>query len=195
MEFCSIFAGDLHPGNVFIDPQNKKFILFDVGIVAAYTEEDHDLIEGILTAFIRRQGRKAGRLMIDNSNKLLADADSEYHAIDEEKFIDKIEMMNREATRQDRVMENLGVYISQICNAASTHHVMINQAFVSAALAVKVQEGIAIALDPSIEIWRHAIPIIWESERQRGKVKKNLFTLLGLDRIFNIHPEPDSPSS
>ena len=45
-------------------------------------------------------------------------------------------------------MENWGAYISYICGAASKHHVMTNPAFVSASLAVKVQEGIALALDP-----------------------------------------------
>ena len=188
-------------GNVFIDAKEKKFILFDVGIVAAYTEEDHSIIVDILTAFIRRKGRDAGRLLIDSSNRLLRQADSQDHAVDEELFIDKIEIMNRKATTKGNTMESLGVYISQICNAASQHHVLVNPAFISAALAVKVQEGIAIALDPSVEIWKVAIPIIWESERQRGKVKKTFLHFLGLDvledkinRMFNKYgPEPVSP--
>jgi len=33
--------GDLHPGNVFVSPNGEKFILFDVGIVAEYSEADH----------------------------------------------------------------------------------------------------------------------------------------------------------
>jgi aarF domain-containing kinase len=167
----------------------------DVGIVAAYTEEDHNLLVDILTAFIRRKGREAGRLLIDSSNRLLRESKSEEHAIDEEKFIDIIEAMNKKATTKDHIMEHLGYYITKICNAAANHHVMINQAFISAALAVKVQEGIAIALDPSVEIWRTAIPIIWESERKRGKVKTTVLHLLGLDKFFKIQPEPVEPSS
>ena len=61
-------TGDLHPGNVFVSHDGKKFILFDVGIAAEYSESDHRNIVEILGAFIRKQGRKAGRLMIDNSN-------------------------------------------------------------------------------------------------------------------------------
>jgi hypothetical protein len=60
---------------------------------------------------------------------------------------------------------------------------------------VKLQEGIAIALDPSIEIWKVAIPVIWESERKRGKVKKTLLHMLGLEQFFNLHPEPAKPQS
>lgn len=81
-------------------------------------------------------------------------------------------------------MENLGVYITEICNAASKHHVMLNQAFISAALAVKIQEGIALALDPSIEIWRIAIPIILEGERRHGRTKDRAKEMLGLDRLL-----------
>lgn len=44
---------------------------------------------------------------------------------------------------------------------------MMNPAFVSAALAVKIQEGIALAMDPSCQIPNIAIPIIAESERRR----------------------------
>ncbi|CAB9514328.1 ABC1 family protein C21C3.03, mitochondrial [Seminavis robusta] len=158
--------GDLHPGNVFIDPKRKKIVLFDVGIVTAYSDDDYENLVDILAALIRRQGRMAGRLMIDSSNRLLRE--SADHAIDEELFIDKIAAMNKKATSKDYLMENLGTYITTICQAAADHHVLINQAFISSCLAVKIQEGIAIALDPSIQIYKVATPIIFESERRRG---------------------------
>lgn len=175
--------GDLHPGNVFIDPVRKKFVLFDVGIVTAYTEEDHVNIVEILTSFIRRQGRKAGRLMIDGSNRLLRESGD--HALDEERFIDKIEAMNVKATQKEYLMEHLGSYITTICDAAAEHHVLMNQAFISAALAVKIQEGIALALDPSIEIVDVATPILYESERRRGHVVQTAASLLGVDSWFS----------
>ena len=43
----------------------------------------------------------------------------------------------------------------------------MNQSFVSAALAIKVQEGLALALDPGVQIWQVANPIILKSETQR----------------------------
>jgi hypothetical protein len=63
--------------------------------------------------------------------------------------------------------------------------VMLNQAFISSALAVKVQEGIALALDPSIEIWRVAIPIILEGERRHGRVKERAREIIGFDRVMD----------
>ena len=94
-----------------------------------------------------------------------------------------MEGITRKASGKDYLMQHLGTYITQICDAASTHHVMLNQAFISAALAVKVQEGIALAMDPTIEIWRIAIPIILEGERRyRTDQAKGL---LGLDQLLD----------
>lgn len=169
--FTRIRTGDLHPGNVFVSPDGKKFVLLDVGIVAEYSEHDHDVIVRILSAFIRREGRLAGRLMIDDSNRRLADAGDSDVALEEEKFIEKIAALNKKASGKDYLMEHLGSYISYICSIAAEHHILLNPSFVSAALAVKVQEGIALALDPSVEIWKVATPIIVESERRRGIVQ------------------------
>lgn len=159
-----------------------RFVLLDVGIVTEYTNLDHETIVDILACFIRKEGWKAGQLMIADSNRrLIASHDK---AVDEDKYCEKIEALTIKASGKDYLMEHLGAYITYICDAAAMHHIMVNQAFISAALAVKIQEGIALALDPSIEIWRVATPIIVESERRRGKAGKRLLDVLGLDKLF-----------
>ena len=146
-----------------------------MGIVNEYSYDDHTVLIDVLSAFIRRDGRKAGRCMIDDSNSkfLSATASSSSSkmkadmAINEEQYIDKIELLTTKASTEGYFMEHLGTYISYICEAASTHHVMMNSSFVTAALAVKIQEGIALAMDPNCSIPNIAIPIIIESERRR----------------------------
>jgi aarF domain-containing kinase len=165
----------LHPGNVFVSRDGKNFILLDVGIVAEYTEEDHATIVSILSEFIRKNGRKAGALMIDDSNRRLQkeegkndnEGELKQHALQVETFLTKIEYLTIQASGKDYFMQKLGEYISYICQAAATHHVKLNPCFISAALAVKVEEGIALALDPAVEIWRVATPIVIESEARR----------------------------
>lgn len=174
--------GDLHPGNVMISKE-KKFVLLDVGIVVENSEEDHRLISDVLAAFIRMDGRKAGGRMIEDSN---ARADGqEGKVLEEERFLEKIEELTRQASGKDYLMENLGTYITRICNAAAKHHIMLNQAFISAALAVKVQEGIALALDPSIQIWRIAIPIILEGERRNGQLAERAKESVGIQGFID----------
>ena len=105
--------GDLHPGNVVINASGPKpkFVLYDVGIIAEYNDHDHQTIVDILAAFVRKQGRKAGRRMIDDSNTRLWDSKSGDRAQDEEGFIDKIEWLTIQASSPDYFMENLGTYI------------------------------------------------------------------------------------
>lgn len=178
----ALHTGDLHPGNVFVARDGKKFILLDVGIVAEYSNHDHEVIVDILGSFIRHDGRKAGQLLIADSNSRLRARGSDMQAVQEELFVQKIEILADRAKSADYLMEHLGTYISYICNAAAQHHVMMNGSFVSAALAVKVQEGIALAFDPAIEIWRVALPIIAESERRRGI--GSFSRLFGLDQYL-----------
>ena len=174
--------GDLHPGNVLVNKENQ-FVLLDVGIVVENSREDHRLISDVLAAFIRKDGRKAGRHMMEDSNtRLQAEGD---HSLEEENFLDKMERLTIKASEEGYFMEHLGTYITTICNAASKHHVMLNQAFVSAALAVKVQEGIALALDPSIQIWRVAIPVILEGERRHGYIADHAKEILDFKSILN----------
>lgn len=157
----------MHPGNVFVSRDGKKFILFDVGIVNEYQPDDHNVIIDVLAAFIRKQGRVAARCMIQDSNNKMLAAKTGDAAVEEEKYVDKIELLTIRASTKGYFMEHLGAYISYICDSAAKHHVMMNPAFVSAALAVKIQEGIALAMDPSCQIPTIAIPIIAESERRR----------------------------
>lgn len=133
----TVFVGDMHPGNIFVSQDGKKFILLDLGIVNEYNESDHKVIVDVLAAFIRKQGRIAGRLMIDDSNARLK---GDTLALEEEKYIDKIEALTIDANTSGYLMERLGSYISYICDAAATHQVLLNPSFVSAALAVKVEE-------------------------------------------------------
>jgi len=159
--------GDLHPGNVLVT-SDCKFVLLDVGITTVHSDTDHKLVSDVLAAFIRKDGKRAGQYMIDNSNAVLKSQGDQ--AVDEEEFAKKIELITIAASGKDYFMQHLGTYITYICNAASTHHVMLNQAFISSALAVKVQEGIALALDPSVKIMKIAIPVILEGERKHGRV-------------------------
>lgn len=145
-----------------MNKEGTKFILLDFGIANSYSDADHQNIVDILASFVRKDGRKAGRLMIEESNTR-----SRLAAVNEERFIDKIEELTIAANGTDYLMEKLGTYISFICEAASTHQVLLNPSFVSAALAVKVEEGIALAMDPSLQIADLAIPIIAEAEARR----------------------------
>eukprot|EP00590_Aulacoseira_subarctica_P006924 CAMPEP_0172418368 /NCGR_PEP_ID=MMETSP1064-20121228/4876_1 /TAXON_ID=202472 /ORGANISM="Aulacoseira subarctica , Strain CCAP 1002/5" /LENGTH=409 /DNA_ID=CAMNT_0013157281 /DNA_START=40 /DNA_END=1269 /DNA_ORIENTATION=+ len=161
---------DLHPGNILAslsDDGVPRFVLLDVGMVTEFKDADHDNIIDILANIVRRNGRKAAELMIQDSEKKMSPFLSNKLAVlNREEFINKITYL----TDQDRDMsffENIGGYILYICEAAATHHVRLNEAFASIALAVKVQEGVALSLDPKCHVWETANPIIVRAEMKR----------------------------
>ena len=161
---------DLHPGNIFCSRDGKKFILLDTGMASEYDDDDHDRIISILTAFIRMDGEKAGELLIKDSNARTRDEDKVLH---EQEYIAKIRQLTDECkyNEDQYLMQRLGEYIGRMFDAAQKHHVLMNPAFVSCSLAVKVVEGVALALNPDCEIWRIANPIILQSEISRNTKK------------------------
>lgn len=55
--------------------------------------------------------------------------------------------------------ENLGGYVTEVCKMSCVNHVKVVPEFFQTAMSIKVAEGIAIALDPTIEMARVAIPV------------------------------------
>ena len=97
-------------------------------MVTEYNDTEHDRLVSILSAFIRMDGRRAAELMIKDSNDRLAKSNE--RARHEDAYMNKIEELTNRACGEDYLMENLGTYITFICEAAATHHVMMNPTFV-----------------------------------------------------------------
>jgi aarF domain-containing kinase len=155
--------GDLHPGNVLIT-NNNEIVMLDVGITKVFAKRDHDLLVKVLTCFIRSNGRAAAVHMVENSDFRVG---LQSKPEDVQMFADKIEAMVMRAKTDESFFGSLGSYFTAICDAASSHRVKMNQGFVTMALAVKVMEGIALELDPKIEVWAIANPMILEGTAVR----------------------------
>lgn len=155
--------GDLHPGNVMVSNEGE-IVMLDVGITKVFSKSDHDLLVNVLTCFIRSNGREAAVHMAENSDTRMGSASNPE---DVALFAEKIQAMVTRAKTDDSFFASLGDYFTTICDAASMHRVKMNQGFVTMALAVKVMEGIALELDPKIEVWSVANPIILQNTASR----------------------------
>jgi aarF domain-containing kinase len=70
--------GDLHPGNILVNKNMDvkghpwRLNMIDCGLVVEMGEQDHVNLVRVLGAFIKKDGRKAGELMIDTAKKCQA---------------------------------------------------------------------------------------------------------------------------
>jgi aarF domain-containing kinase len=169
--------GDLHPGNLMITDKNE-IVMLDVGIAKAFAKRDHDLLVSVLTCFIRANGRGAAACMADNSDHRLGTTS---RPEDVELFADKIEAMVAKAKTDESFFDSLGSYFTTICNAASVSRVKMNQGFITMALAVKVIEGVALELNPEVEMWAIANPMLLKVAKRKWA---NVFDSLSIDKIM-----------
>ena len=140
-------------------------ILLDCGMVNEYSDTDHDLLINIIAAFIRLNGRRAGELMVDDSNQRMAEQGEYAREVD--LYLDEMEKISSAANKSGFLLEKVSTYVNFIFNSAAKHHVQMNSGFVSIALTIKVQEGVALMLDDKAQIIGIANPIIMKAEAKR----------------------------
>jgi len=152
--------GDLHPGNILVSKQadgKLNLVLLDCGLVIEMGPAQHENVVKILGAFTRRDGKLAGELMVERSRRVQASPE------DVVLFINGINQICLDDADQNFV-EHVGDYIADICYLACKHKVKLEAAFINAALAVEIIEGIASALYPDIKVSSTAIPLVVKAE-------------------------------
>lgn len=139
---------DLHPGNILINwdgnhPHTKPHIVcLDAGL--AYQVTNHNRFLEITGALMMRKGNLAGMHMLDNSGQ-----SSLFDKTQVDAYCGGIQDIV-DAAREEQFFEHLGTYIYEFFRLAYTHQVKLDHNFVCVAMAIKVMEGLAIALDPQL---------------------------------------------
>lgn len=156
--FDNFIHGDCHPGNILvhIGPDGEPHLNFlDCGIV--YKSEnavEHDNVINICLAFMKHDGREAGRLMMDNSS--LAPKGREAFMDGIQELIDMAETQN--------YFEHISDYVSRICELARIHNVKLDPNYFQIAMALKVSEGISLALDKELDLISKCLPVILKAK-------------------------------
>lgn len=151
--------GDLHPGNImvqFIDSE-PRIVLLDCGIVTKVADKNHAALVDISLAFLRWDGNAAANQLMDHTSKCLTESADAFKS-GVQAIVDK--------ARRSCYFEHIGEYISQICYLSCAHRVKMVSDFLHVALAVKVVEGISLALDPDLDLTSRAIPVVMKMQAQ-----------------------------
>jgi predicted unusual protein kinase regulating ubiquinone biosynthesis (AarF/ABC1/UbiB family) len=155
-----------------------RLVVLDCGIVySSRSDAEHEKLVDICLAFMQHDGVKAGQLMIDNAREKHGQAAG--HAQHEEQFCKSIQQIVLDCEKEN-YFEHMGDYLARICDLARQHMVKFDPGYFKIAMALKVAEGIAIALDKELDLVSKCIPIV---------VKARALRKLGIQKF--PEPEPD----
>ena len=146
-------------------------MLLDTGIVyTAKDAEDHSRIVDICMAFMQHDGRKAARLMLDEKAALQENSalarEGNAIVVEEkgaEGFIEGVQTLV-DAAEHDSYFEHIGEYVTKMCDLARVHGVKLNPGYFHIAMALKVTEGISLALDRDLDLISTILPVILKAK-------------------------------
>ena len=155
-------CGALVAGNILIDYDPSlpdaapHLVCLDAGL--AYQIHTHDTFLNIVGSLMLRKGEDAGLHMLHNAGKggVWAQEQVQAYCGGVQDIVD--------AAGDKQFFEHLGTYIYDFFRLAYTHEVKLDHNFVCVAMAVKVMEGLAISLNPSLDLIKAAIPYVMSSK-------------------------------
>ncbi|KAH8045560.1 kinase [Aureococcus anophagefferens] len=154
---------DLHPGNVLVDVDDERVRvgLLDAGL--AYEVTNHKSFLNVVYHLMMREGSQAGAgvAMLDGvSDGAVETARRDAYGAGVQRIVD--------AAKTEAFFDHLGSYIHDFFTLAYEHRVRLDHNYVCVALAVKVMEGLAIALDPQIDLLHAAMTYVAVAGRREA---------------------------
>jgi len=162
--FCH---SDLHPGNILVQRLakggNHKVVFLDAGLTTTLSEEDRVNFVDLFAAVATGNGELAGQLMVDR-----ADPQRMKFCKDPEGFVKGIAQVVSKVKvnsfRLDKVQ--IGSVLEQVLSLVQTYQVPIDPAFTNLILSIIVLEGIGRTLDPTLDIFKESLPILWKLDKK-----------------------------
>ena len=165
----NLLHGDLHPGNILVtrDATRDPAVCFlDAGICVELGAKEHVHLVRVLSALMRHDGDAAGRLLCKGMDG--ARALNNGFGTDEawQRAQDSFCECMRDITSrsvEEEFFNKYSEYASRIFAEAEKCRVALEGFFVSTAVAIRVMEGVANALDPDVPIGQLALKWIASS--------------------------------
>jgi ubiquinone biosynthesis protein len=155
---------DLHPGNIFITPDDK-IALVDLGLVGELDEPHRKGFTRFFAAWAQRDGDTMARLMYEMS----ANAGPGGTPRDPEAFeryrAAVIEFVGRYWGQRLGEVQ-VGKVLLDMLAILRRHRVRVNPTFTIVNIAIAVTEGIGKQLDPDLDLMAEAIPYFLARSRE-----------------------------
>ena len=149
------FHADMHPGNIFVGdegPDFNRYIALDFGIVGTLSEHDKSYLAQNLLAFFRRDYRRVAELHVESGwvppSTRIEELEGAVRAVCEPFF--------------DRPLKeiSLGLVLLRLFQTSRRFNVEIQPQLVLLQKTLLNVEGLGRQLDPELDLWETAQPIL-----------------------------------
>ena len=143
-----------HPGNILVQITNDepKVVFLDCGIITD-AKDKHELLLDIVLSFVKFDGYRAGRLMLDSCG-------DDPGVVG---FCEGVDAIVQQSI-SERTLEHMGEYVNMLCNLSYKYKVKMVPEFLMVAMAIKVSEGVGVQLNPDLEFGKVAVPYIMKAQ-------------------------------
>ena len=132
-----------------------QLILIDTGLVTELNHTNRTNFLDLFKAIADFDGYRAGHLMVERCRQPEA-------VIDEEVFALRMQHLVLSVKSKTFALGNIkiGEVLNEVLSMVRTHHVRMEGDFVNVVLSILLLEGIGRNLDPSLDLFKSALPIL-----------------------------------
>ena len=141
-----------------------QLIFIDTGLVTELNHTNRDNFLALFKAVAEFDGYRAGNLMVDRCRQ--PDA-----VIDREVFALRMQHLVLGVKSRTFALGNIkiGDILSEVLDMVRSHHVRLEGDFVNVVLSILLLEGIGRTLDPNLDLFAGALPILRQLGAQGGR--------------------------
>ncbi|WVQ82587.1 hypothetical protein IAT38_004717 [Cryptococcus sp. DSM 104549] len=140
-----------------------QLIFIDAGLVTSLDKNNRRNFLDLFQAVAEFDGYKAGKLMIERCR-------TPEYALDEETFALKMQHIVLSVKSKTFSLAKIKIsdILTDVLKAVRQHHVKMEGDFVNTVISILLLEGIGRQLDPDMDLFKSALPILRQLGRQMG---------------------------
>ncbi len=158
----NFFHADMHPGNIFVDvsdPQKPSYLAVDFGIVGQLTPSDQRYLAENFYAFFNRDYRRVAELHVESewipSNTRVEEFESAIRTVCEPIFQRPLKEIS------------FGFFLVRLFQIARRFNYQVQPQLVLLQKTLLQIEGLGRQLNPELDLWKSAKPIMEDWMRRR----------------------------
>jgi aarF domain-containing kinase len=140
-----------------------QLIFIDAGLVTSLNDKNRRDFLDLFSAVAEFDGYKAGKLMVERCR-------TPEHVLDEETFALKVQHLVLSVKSKTFSLAKIKIsdILTDVLTAVRQHHVKLEGDFVNTVISILLLEGIGRQLDPDMDLFKSALPILRQLGRQMG---------------------------